>query len=61
MYPLKYLDMEITMVNPKIFSIYGRMFGFALGTSDGIKVGIIEKTDLGSLKNIYIWQSWWFT
>ena len=50
------------MVNPKIFSIYGRMFGFALGTSDGIKVGIIEKTDLGSLKKyIYIWQSWWFT
>ena len=37
------------MVHYKIVSIDSRMFGFALGTTDRIKIWIIEKNDLGTL------------
>ena len=33
----------------EIVSIYGKMFGFALGTAYGIKLGMVESIDLGSL------------
>ena len=29
------------------------MFGFAIGTSDGIKLGLIENNDMGSLLVYY--------
>ena len=37
------------MVHFKIVSMDGIIFGFALGTQDEIKLGIIESTDMGSL------------
>ena len=38
------------MVHFKIVSIDGRMFGFELGTADGIKLEIIESTDIGLMQ-----------
>ena len=46
---MKYLEMVRLTVKFKIDSIYGRMFGFALINEDGIKLGLIERTELGSL------------
>ena len=37
------------MVYFRIVSIEGRIFGFALGTADGTKLGMIESTYIGSL------------
>ena len=63
--PLKYPEMSGFMVHFKIFSINGRIFGFAIGTADGIKHGIIEIDDLSYLivssersKNVMLDGSW---
>ena len=45
---MKYTDMVILMVKFKIDSIDRRMFGFVLGIIYGIKLGIIERTDIDS-------------
>ena len=37
------------MVHHILVSIDGRIFGFVIGTADGIKLGIIKITNLGSL------------
>ena len=50
---MKYLEMVRLTVKFKIDSIDGRMFGFALINEDGIKLGLIERTELGSLMYYY--------
>ena len=49
MVPIKYLEVEILLVQFIIYSIYGRIFEFAPLTVYGIKIGIIERTDTGYL------------
>ena len=50
---IKYIYDASLAVHFKIYFIDGIMFGFSLGTSDGIILGLIEITDLVSLIGSY--------